>query len=265
MNRGIASARVLAGNSLSEKVWLKQQSAIGVNDVTRVLERMSAITDEGSTAHPTQVPEYVTGLDSDKNPVINPLDSNVGTESVSYPNAHLAGDNELRVLSLSPPSMVRSNEADSLRAMPYEREEVNQIPLVANTHPMVTRGKNGIRKPKISQDSLAKSDEEPCDIREAMKLDHWKQAAQEEYEALMKNRTWHKLAVAILLAADCNPKWLTKHLPTMVPLIVVRDDKKGSLRLGEKARGNAINQIMEGILEGDELNQGAATQVPVTC
>lgn len=41
-----------------------------------------------------------------------------------------------------------------------------------------------------------------------------------------------------MLAADCNPKWLTKHLPTLaksrkVPLIIVKDDKKGSLRLGE--------------------------------
>ncbi|KAE8697231.1 Pectin lyase-like superfamily protein isoform 1 [Hibiscus syriacus] len=58
-----------------------------------------------------------------------------------------------------------------------------------------------------------------------------------------------------------------------VPLVIVRDDKKGSLRLGElvklkttivigvKARGSAVNQIMERILDGDELNQGAALQV----
>ncbi|KAE8681681.1 Pectin lyase-like superfamily protein isoform 1 [Hibiscus syriacus] len=58
-----------------------------------------------------------------------------------------------------------------------------------------------------------------------------------------------------------------------VPLIIVRDDRKGSLRLGElvklkttisigvKARGSAINRIMEGILDGDELNQGAVLQV----
>ncbi|GMJ09266.1 hypothetical protein like AT4G01790 [Hibiscus trionum] len=137
IQRGIKSARVLAGNSLPEKMWLKQQFAIGVNDVTRVLERM----DEGCTA------------------------------------------------------------------------------------------------------------QSPC-----VRLQ------------------------AILLAADCNPKWLTKHLPMLaksrkVPLIIVRDDKKGSLRLGElvklktaiaigvKARGSAINQIMEGILDGDELNQGAVLQV----
>ncbi|KAA3475136.1 Ribosomal protein L7Ae/L30e/S12e/Gadd45 [Gossypium australe] len=141
IRRGIASARALAGNSLPEKVWLKQQFAIGVNDVTRVLERMAAVIDEGSTAQ-----------------------------------------------------------------SPFVRLQ------------------------------------------------------------------------AILLAADCNPKWLMKHLPTLaksrkVPLIIVKDDKKGSLRLGElvklktavaigvKARGSAINQIMEEILDGDEPNQRALLQV----
>ena len=42
----------------------------------------------------------------------------------------------------------------------------------------------------------------------------------------------------ILLAADCNPRWLIKHLPGLalsrnVPLIFVKDKKGGSLRLGE--------------------------------
>ncbi|XWS31903.1 hypothetical protein CRYUN_Cryun23aG0115700 [Craigia yunnanensis] len=41
IQRGIQSARILGGNSLPEKIWLKQQFAIGVNDVTRVLERMA--------------------------------------------------------------------------------------------------------------------------------------------------------------------------------------------------------------------------------
>ncbi|XP_010270803.1 PREDICTED: uncharacterized protein LOC104607013 isoform X2 [Nelumbo nucifera] len=43
---------------------------------------------------------------------------------------------------------------------------------------------------------------------------------------------------AILLASDCNPRWLTRHLPSLsssrrVPLIFVKDQKGGSLRLGE--------------------------------
>ncbi|XP_022734150.1 uncharacterized protein LOC111287738 isoform X3 [Durio zibethinus] len=141
MNRGVESARALAGNSLPEKVWLKQQFAIGVNDVTRVLERMAPGVENGSSA------------------------------------------------------------------------------------------------------------QSPC-----VRLQ------------------------AILLAADCSPKWLIKHLPTLalsrkVPLMIVRDDKKGSLRLGElvklktaiaigvKARGNAINQIIQELLDGDEVNQGALLEV----
>ncbi|PSR94688.1 50S ribosomal protein like [Actinidia chinensis var. chinensis] len=72
---------------------------------------------------------------------------------------------------------------------------------------------------------------------------------------------------AILLASDCNPRWLTKHLPSMassrnVPLIFVKDKKGGSVRLGEltklktaiaigvKLKGNAFNQLIEEILHG---------------
>ncbi|CAL5437682.1 uncharacterized protein LOC114288681 isoform X1 [Camellia sinensis] len=78
---------------------------------------------------------------------------------------------------------------------------------------------------------------------------------------------------AILLASDCNPRWLTRHLPSMassrkVPLIFVKDKKGGSVRLGElvklktaiaigvKVKGNAINQCIEEILHGNEINFG---------
>ncbi|KAI6697653.1 hypothetical protein NL676_017772 [Syzygium grande] len=76
---------------------------------------------------------------------------------------------------------------------------------------------------------------------------------------------------AILLASDCNPRWLTRHLPSLassrkVPLIFVKDKKRGSLRLGElvnlktaiaigiKAKGNAVNHIVEKILCNSDLN-----------
>lgn len=44
-----------------------------------------------------------------------------------------------------------------------------------------------------------------------------------------------------MVASDCNPRWLTKHLPSLaasrgVPLIFVKDKKGGSLRLGELVR-----------------------------
>ncbi|XP_073157519.1 uncharacterized protein [Henckelia pumila] len=76
---------------------------------------------------------------------------------------------------------------------------------------------------------------------------------------------------AIFLASDCNPRWLTKHLPALassrnVPLIFVKDSKRGSLRLGElikiktaiaigiKGRGNSINQLIEKILLGGKID-----------
>lgn len=43
---------------------------------------------------------------------------------------------------------------------------------------------------------------------------------------------------AVLVASDCSSRWLTKHLQSLassrsVPLIFVKDNKEGSLRLGE--------------------------------
>ncbi|KAK7243354.1 hypothetical protein RIF29_38147 [Crotalaria pallida] len=143
IQREIKSAKHLDGSSLPEKIWLKQQFSIGVNDVTRVLERMEPCT-------------------------------------------------ELR----------RSSQF---------------LPLISSN----------LKTPTV------------------------------------------KLQ-AVLVASDCNPRWLTKHLPTLslsrrVPLIFVRDNKQGSLRLGElvklkttiavgiKDRGNTINKLFEGILQGDEF------------
>ncbi|WOL09580.1 hypothetical protein Cni_G18333 [Canna indica] len=72
---------------------------------------------------------------------------------------------------------------------------------------------------------------------------------------------------AVILASDCNPRWLTKHIPTLassrqVPVILVKDNKKGSLRLGQlvklktalaigiKAKGSGINETVDEILGG---------------
>ncbi|KAG9459974.1 hypothetical protein H6P81_004482 [Aristolochia fimbriata] len=77
---------------------------------------------------------------------------------------------------------------------------------------------------------------------------------------------------AILLASDCNSRWLTKHLPSLassrnVPLIFVKDNKGGSLRLGEvvkiktaialgiKTRGSGINKFIKEVLQtGNQAN-----------
>ncbi|KAG0475923.1 hypothetical protein HPP92_012764 [Vanilla planifolia] len=70
---------------------------------------------------------------------------------------------------------------------------------------------------------------------------------------------------AVIVAADCKPKWLTKHIPTLaasrnIPVIFVRDNRGGSLRLGAllklktalaigiKTKGNSINAAIEEIV-----------------
>ncbi|KAL6223334.1 hypothetical protein ACLB2K_006721 [Fragaria x ananassa] len=147
IQRKIESARVM-DNSLPEKIWFKLQFAVGVNDVTRVLERMKPVT----------------------LPMAASLESECG--------------------SASPP-------------------------------------------PKAKAASLA-------DVTELQ---------------------------AVLIAADSNPRWLTKHLPSLalsrnVPLIFLKDNKGASLRLGQlvklktaiavgvKAKGNVINQLVDEILRG---------------
>ncbi|KHN29699.1 hypothetical protein D0Y65_008848 [Glycine soja] len=142
IRRGIQSARHLDGSSLPEKIWLKQQFSIGVNDVTRVLERMKPCTELESS-----------------------------TELISLRSNHTASSVKLQ---------------------------------------------------------------------------------------------------AVLVASDCNPRWLTKHLLSLassrnVPLVFVRDTKQGSLRLGElvqlktaiaigiKVKGSTINKIIQQVIQGDRF------------
>ncbi|KAH0981962.1 hypothetical protein GBA52_009139 [Prunus armeniaca] len=85
--------------------------------------------------------------------------------------------------------------------------------------------------------------------------------------------TTQPLTPAVLIASDCNPRWLSKHLPSLalsrkVPLIFLKDNKGASLRLGQlvqlktaiaigvKAKGNAINQLIEEILRGNTIQLG---------
>ncbi|GAU27211.1 hypothetical protein TSUD_108020 [Trifolium subterraneum] len=54
-----------------------------------------------------------------------------------------------------------------------------------NKHPMVTRGKTGNLKPKIFSATL-----EPTSVKTALKDPKWLHAMQNEYKALMDNKTW---------------------------------------------------------------------------
>lgn len=54
-----------------------------------------------------------------------------------------------------------------------------------NHHPMITRAKTGIHKPKSY---IAQS--EPITVTEALKNENWKKAMVDEFQALQRNKTW---------------------------------------------------------------------------
>nr|KYP48205.1 hypothetical protein KK1_030088 [Cajanus cajan] len=80
---------------------------------------------------------------------------------------------------------------------------------------MITRGKYGIRKPKVlnvSTSSPKPKDDifiEPKTIKMEFNIPHWKQAMDTKYEALLKNKTWSLTK----LPPGCNLigcKWVYK-------------------------------------------------------
>ncbi|KAG8472475.1 hypothetical protein CXB51_034278 [Gossypium anomalum] len=76
-----------------------------------------------------------------------------------------------------------------------------------NRHPMMTRSKIGIYKPKTYMAVV--SDVEPSTIHEAMAIPSWKQAVNDELQALTRNRTWDLVSVpANQYLVGC--KWLFK-------------------------------------------------------
>ncbi|KAL3630661.1 hypothetical protein CASFOL_023645 [Castilleja foliolosa] len=63
-----------------------------------------------------------------------------------------------------------------------------EIPRVINQHHMVTRGKVGVFKPKAMASAVI--NEEPRNVSEALNNPVWKKAMTDEYDALMRNKTW---------------------------------------------------------------------------
>ncbi|EEC82517.1 hypothetical protein OsI_27015 [Oryza sativa Indica Group] len=151
---------------LPEKIWMKRQFAVGVNDVTRVLERMPAATAATHSGHSS-------------------------TEAITD-----------KALCRAPPVLLQSRKGHESIA-PFKERVLYSLPVV-------------------------------------------------------------------LVAADCNPKWLTKHIPTLastrqVPVLCLKDNKESSLRLGQvvnvrtalaigvKARDSIINKAIDEVLKTANL------------
>lgn len=68
-------------------------------------------------------------------------------------------------------------------------DSTNIVCPAAGNHPMVTRSKVGIHKPRIYHDVVL-DDQEPSSYTEALTHKPWRAAMEEEYNALIRNKTW---------------------------------------------------------------------------
>ena len=88
---------------------------------------------------------------------------------------------------LSPPDI------SSPLHIPLSVESLPPLPQTVSKHPMQTRSKSGITKPKLLVAELTSTDNcfsEPLTLQQALKSHRWRKAMEEEYNALIANHTW---------------------------------------------------------------------------
>ena len=100
---------------------------------------------------------------------------------------------------LSSPLHLSSNHI-----LPTIHNNVPQHPPIINSHPMVTHAKDGIVKKKAF---LSHMPTELATFSQASKSIYWTKAMQQEYDALLKNKTWN-LVPAPLNANIIDCKWV---------------------------------------------------------
>ncbi|KAK9135050.1 hypothetical protein Syun_014380 [Stephania yunnanensis] len=85
-----------------------------------------------------------------------------------------------------------TNESLSSVAHTFNNQEIQQgVQIPSNTHPMVTRAKDGISLKKVFVASTSDNENDiPHSVAAALKIPHWKEAMDKEYQALMQTRTW---------------------------------------------------------------------------
>ncbi|KAE8729042.1 hypothetical protein F3Y22_tig00004004pilonHSYRG00037 [Hibiscus syriacus] len=116
---------------------------------------------------------------------------------------------------------------------------------VSNAHPMMTRSKHGIWKLKIY--NVSSSDREPANITEAVMSPLWKEAAQAEYDALVRNGTWTLVPLSTDRKA-VNCKWIFQ-IKRNVDVSVARVIISLALSRGWKLRQIDVNNaFLNGLL-----------------
>ncbi|CAA0842042.1 cysteine-rich RLK (RECEPTOR-like protein kinase) 8, partial [Striga hermonthica] len=103
----------------------------------------------------------------------------VKTESSSSTRASTSRSNSTVPIYVHLPISAPGTPLSTSPSLPQEHQ---------NRHPMVTRLKAGILKPRSLIGVV--EEKEPSSLHEALESENWKEAMKSEYAALMKNKTW---------------------------------------------------------------------------
>ncbi|KAA0057476.1 putative mitochondrial protein [Cucumis melo var. makuwa] len=122
---------------------------------------------------------------SSSQPSIRPTSSSIDSFSLSLSNLNATDISHISPSSSSSPSPLLISRSDNLSAS----FRPNTIPLPSP--PMTTQAKAGIFKPKtlLSTFLIDWSLTEPTRVKDALATPSWKQAMNDEYNALVKNQT----------------------------------------------------------------------------
>nr|KYP32366.1 hypothetical protein KK1_046975 [Cajanus cajan] len=105
--------------------------------------------------------------------------------------AHLSNTSPTTSTSVSPSSSATTSPSSSSTLLPPSSTSLptHVIAPIANIHPMTTRAKAGIVKPRL-QPTFLLTHTEPKSTKQALANDTWLVAMKQEYNALLDNGTW---------------------------------------------------------------------------
>ncbi|KAK9036933.1 hypothetical protein V6N11_021856 [Hibiscus sabdariffa] len=189
----------------------------GSTEVTPTPQECQAAVDELGTSHTVPGEESTTVDAFEASTFVNILVGETShvipdheNESVAIPmdaSEETCGREVASGMSVREDIHVDPDLVNDMQEHPLEVATTSRVQHAStNVHPMVTRRKNGIVKPRVFQVHHHRT---PSDVHKALADPKWKDAVMAEYEALVNNGTWDIVELPVgRKAVGC--KWLFK-------------------------------------------------------
>lgn len=211
---------VLASNTPSPDTWLSNLLYLHCSNQSSILGLYSSHTSPPTTLSHTSflLPQTVTStISTPSAPIPSPALTGLVTHPISSAPLHTF----ISISHTTPPDPTPSSLSDptppdpSPHILPISVSSSQFDPTTfvlapVNTHPMTTRSKNGISKPKLCYKVVVDyTYTEPPSYKIASKFLQWVQAMDEEFPILQRQETW-SLFPAILGINLVGCKWVYK-------------------------------------------------------